>query len=65
MMRSSTSSEGPQLQLVSRIACSAMCTNNGIHERTAQSAAHFERPAQQTTKPRAKRETRSVQSLSL
>ena len=53
--------------------CSAVCTNKGGHrdtfslERTAWSAARFERPAQQATatEPQAKRETRSVLRHSL
>ena len=44
--------------------CSAVCANKGGHrgaflnKRTAQSAAHFMRPAKQATEPRAKQEAR-------
>ena len=64
-MHCATSSEGPQLIRIA-VPCAQTRVAIEMHlERTAQSATCLERPAQQVTKPRVKRETRSVLCHSL
>ena len=53
-------SEWPRLVWIAVLCAQTRVAIECILERMAQSAARFERPAQQSTKPRVKRETRSV-----